>query len=104
MKSIEKILTVSALSATLFGSMLFAQDRPQDHSSDNRHYVHHADWKKGTRLNQGDWNRGDRVDYKQYHLTAPPNGYEWRQIDGNYVLAASATGLVSRVIVASTIH
>jgi Ni/Co efflux regulator RcnB len=27
------------------------------------------------------------VDYKQYHLRRPPEGHEWRHIDGSYVLA-----------------
>jgi Ni/Co efflux regulator RcnB len=48
-----------------------------------------------------DWDRGERVDYRQYHLRRPPNGYEWRMVDGNYVLAAVATGVIASVVIAS---
>ncbi len=64
-------------------------------------YRHHADWRKGHRMAHGDWARGQRVDYRSHHLRAPPRGYEWRQVDGNYVLAAAATGLIASVIAAS---
>jgi Ni/Co efflux regulator RcnB len=68
---------------------------------DNHQYVHHDEWKKGARIQNEDWNRGEHVDYKERHLRAPPNGYEWRQVDGNYVLAAVATGVIASVIVAA---
>jgi Ni/Co efflux regulator RcnB len=55
-------------------------------------------------MNKADWARGQHIDYRQYHLNAPPRGYEWRSVDGNYVLAAVATGVVASVVVASTIH
>ena len=34
-----------------------------------------------------DWNRGEKVDYRANQLGRPPEGHEWRRIDGNYVLA-----------------
>ncbi len=43
--------------------------------------------KTGSRIQQEDWNRGDKVDYRQNYLRRPPSDHEWRQIDGNYVLA-----------------
>ena len=61
-------------------------------------YVRHDDWKRGHRLAQEDWSRGQRIDYRQHHLRAPPRGYEWREVDGNYVLAAAATGLIYSII------
>ena len=78
--------------------------RGPDQHFDNNHYVRHNDWHKGSRLAPADWNRGDRIDYHQYRLAAPPRGYEWRRVDGNYVMAAVATGLVASLVVASTIH
>jgi|HubBroStandDraft_6_1064221.scaffolds.fasta_scaffold77710_4 Ni/Co efflux regulator RcnB len=68
---------------------------------DNHHYVHHEEWRKGEKIRDEDWRRGEHVDYKEYHLGAPPRGYEWRLVDGNYVLAAVATGVIASVIVAS---
>jgi Ni/Co efflux regulator RcnB len=44
------------------------------------------------------------VDYKTYHLKAPPRGYEWREVDGNYVLAAVATGIIASTIIAAASH
>jgi Ni/Co efflux regulator RcnB len=51
-----------------------------------------------------DWDRGERVDYRHYHLQEPPRGYEWREVDGNYVMAAVATGVIASIVVASAAH
>lgn len=77
-------------------------DRRPAQGYDNNRYVRHNDWHRGSRLAPSDWNRGDRVDYRQYHLAAPRRGYEWRRVDGNFVMAAVATGLVASLVVAST--
>ncbi len=70
---------------------------------DNHQYVRHEEWKKGAKIHDEDWQRGERVDYAQHHLRAPPNGYEWRMVDGNYVLAAVATGVIASVVAAEVI-
>jgi Ni/Co efflux regulator RcnB len=98
-KAFGKILAVSVLSALCSGVML-----AQDHHEEQQQYVHHDDWKKGQKMQDEDWKRGSQVDYKAHHLKAPPSGYEWRQVDGNYVEAAVATGLIASVIVASAAH
>ncbi|GGH02611.1 RcnB family protein [Silvibacterium dinghuense] len=114
MKLIRRAAAVSTLAAMLAGGAMFAQQPgpggpggpgpggPGGH--DNHQYVRHNDWRKGRRMAQGDWARGERVDYQRYHLKPPPRGYEWREVDGNYVMAAVATGLIASVIVASTVH
>jgi Ni/Co efflux regulator RcnB len=106
MQKVYKLLVISALSASLTGPMLFAQDRHDDHHDDPHaaHYVQHSEWKKGYHMQKADWARAQRVDYRQYHLSAPPRGYEWRSVDGNYVLAAVATGVIASVVVASAVH
>ncbi len=68
---------------------------------DNHQYVRHDEWKKGAKIQNEDWKRGEQVDYKQQHLQAPPHGSEWRLVDGNYVLAAVATGVIASVVAAS---
>jgi Ni/Co efflux regulator RcnB len=68
---------------------------------DNHHYVQHDEWKKGAKIQDEDWKRGEHIDYKEQHLRAPPRGYEWRMVDGNYVLAAVATGVIASVVAAS---
>jgi len=108
MNHIRKAFAFATLAAVLLpGGISFAQDHHDDHHDDHRDnhaYVHHEEWKKGYRMHDEDWNRGERVDYRQYHLHEPPRGYEWREVDGNYVLAAVATGLIASVIVASASH
>ena len=78
-------------------------DRRDDHH-DNRMMDRrdHHDWRRGGRIERADWDRGERVrDYRRYHLSRPPRGYEWRRVDNNYVLAAVAGGLIASVIAAS---
>ena len=99
MKKIQKLLALTALSAMLSGGVAFADDH-----HDNHQYVKHEEWKKGYHMRQEDWGRGEKVDYRTYHLRRPPSGYEWRLVDGNYVLAAVATGIVASVVVAATIQ
>jgi Ni/Co efflux regulator RcnB len=66
---------------------------PQDHPN------HH--WRNGEHMSHGDWNNSQPVDWRQHHLHAPPRGYEWRQSNGNFVLAAVATGLITSIIAAN---
>jgi Ni/Co efflux regulator RcnB len=100
---IGKLAALSTLSAVLFSGAAIAQD---DHHDDAHHqaYVRHEEWHKGAKISHDDWGRGEVVDYKTYHLKAPPRGYEWREVDGNYVLAAVATGVIASAIIASTVH
>ncbi len=60
----------------------------------------HPDWHEGGKIGHDDWNRGRHIDYRSHHLRKPPRGYEWRQVDGNFVLAAAATGLIASIIMA----
>ncbi|HTV79613.1 MAG TPA: RcnB family protein [Steroidobacteraceae bacterium] len=95
-------LVTSALlaMAVALSAPALADEHPDEHDG-GHHYVHHDDWKKGHRMRDEDWKRGERIDYREHHLRAPPAGYEWREVDGNYVLAAVATGVIASVIMAS---
>ena len=109
MNGIRKTIAFSIAAAVLSGGMIFAQDNHgnDQHANvqhDNHSYVQHKEWKKGARMNSQDWSRGEQVNYQTYHLAAPQRGYEWRQVDGNYVMAAVATGLIASVVIASTVH
>ena len=93
MNRMIRVLSLPLLAAALSGLPAVAQDHPdqdqersQDHR-DNNTYRQHTEWQKGSRIQQEDWNRGDKVDYHAHHLQVPPEGQEWRLIDGNYVLA-----------------
>jgi len=71
------------------------------HDMHGANFRAHPEWHKGAKIGRNDWNRGEHVDYRAHHLNAPPRGYEWRQVDGNYVLAAAATGLIAGIILAN---
>ncbi len=90
-------LVIAALAAVMAvsGPALAQPGRHDDHhSGPGPGGPPHHDWRKGGRSSPGDWNRGQQVDWHSHHLRRPPRGYEWRQVDGNYVLAAAATGLI----------
>ena len=99
MNRIGRFAALSTLSAVLFTGGMFAQEQHDDQG-----YVRHDEWKKGAKIKDEDWKRAQPIDYHEHHLKAPPRGYEWRQVDGNYVLAAVATGVIASAIVASTVH
>jgi Ni/Co efflux regulator RcnB len=90
MKTIRAAFALPILAMTLASMPAMAQDHP-----DNQTYKQHNDWKTGTKIQQEDWTRGAKVDYKQNHLRRPPAGNEWRQIDGNYVMAKHDGTIVS---------
>jgi Ni/Co efflux regulator RcnB len=71
------------------------QDHQDQDHRDNHSYKQHQEWKTGSRIQHEDWDRGDKVDYRQNHLRRPPEGHEWRQIDGNFVLARQDGTIVS---------
>lgn len=97
MKTLYKTFALAILSASLSGGVAaLAQDHPD--SRDNHSYVEHREWKRGAAIKHEDWDRGDKVDYHQYHLNAPPRGYEWRMVDGQYVLANSSTFQIRTVV------
>ncbi|MGO8933561.1 MAG: RcnB family protein [Terracidiphilus sp.] len=102
MKKLYAALALAFLSTSLMGAVALAQDhhdnaQEQDHH-DNHSYVEHKEWHKGAPIRHEDWDRGDKVDYRQYHLTAPPRGYEWRMVDGYYVLANISSFQIRTVI------
>lgn len=72
-------------------------DRGGDRA-DQGGFVRHDDWRRGRRMRHEDWDRGQRIDWREHHLRRPPRGYEWREVDGNYVLAAAATGVIANII------
>ena len=102
MRPLFKNLAVGALALSFCGVPVIAQDhqdaqehRDQDHRDQ---YVRHDDWKKGQHIRHEDWDRGRQVeDWKAHHLRQPPRGYEWRDIDGQYVMANS-DGVIYRVV------
>jgi Ni/Co efflux regulator RcnB len=92
-----RAFAVSALALTLTGTVAIAQDHPDEH---HQQYVRHEEWKKGAKIRQEDWARAEAVsDWRAHHLRQPPAGYEWRYVDGNYVLARPSDGLIFSVVI-----
>lgn len=104
MKRLLKTVAVAALALSFScGPAMIAQEHHDDQQQrdQNHHdkYVRHDDWKKGHHMQKEDWDRGRPVDdWQARHLRRPPHGYEWRDIDGQYVLANS-DGVIFQVVV-----
>lgn len=109
-----KTILISALALSVaLGSAASAQpyghdrndrnDRGHDHGQPQwgHDYGGNHNWKRGQRIGYNDWQSAHVVDYRQHHLRAPPRGYEWRETNGKYVLAAVATGLIASIILNS---
>ncbi len=101
------LTTATAFALVLTGTAgAFAQPHRDDRNDGHRpgpamQAPPHHDWHQGGKIAHDDWNRGQRVDYRHYHLRKPPRGYEWRQVDGNFVLAAAAPGLIASILLAT---
>ncbi len=112
MKNFHKTIALCTLAAMLSGGLVFAEEHHNDKRAEEQHdkrhdnhaYVKHKEWRKGYHMRHEDWARAEKVDYRVYHLQRPPAGYEWRLVDGSYVLAAVATGVIASIVIASTIH
>lgn len=87
-----------------------AQDRDDhrdDHRSEQRHDDHDRNRGAGPDHN---WHKGDRIpdsyrdkryevtDWRAHHLSAPPAGYHWVNVNGDFVLAAVATGVIADLL------
>jgi len=76
-------------------------DRNDRNDRGNQRVSRHDDgprWSRGQRLDDRYRTSRYAVNYRRHHLRTPPRGYQWRQVDNNYVLAAIATGLIAEVI------
>jgi Ni/Co efflux regulator RcnB len=61
--------------------------------------IPHNDWHKGERLPAEYRDRNYIVDdWRGHGLQAPPRGYQWVGVNGDYVLAAIATGVIANVL------
>ena len=88
-----------------------AQHHDNDHNNggNNNNDSHHSagpsgwnnSWKRGGRIDNDHWSHGSQVDWRSHHLRQPPRGYEWRYVDGRYVMAAVATGIIADIILNS---
>lgn len=76
------------------------RDRWKHHDRDRWEHHDRHDWHKGGYVDSR-YYRDDRYwvrDWHAHHLHRPPHGYRWLHIDGDYVLAAVATGVITAII------
>ncbi len=87
-------------------------EQSNDHRGDRADSNQHSDWgrdygqrrhhwRRGQRIGYNDWSSARAIDYREHHLRQPPYGYEWREYNGQYVLAAVATGVIASIIMNS---
>jgi Ni/Co efflux regulator RcnB len=76
------------------------QDEHHQEHQDVHRVQAHRHWHKGGGIEHEDWDRAQRIDYREHHLHEPPPGYEWRQVGPNFILAAVATGVIASIIAA----
>jgi Ni/Co efflux regulator RcnB len=77
------------------------QGQVQQHQGWGRDYQGSHQWRRGQRIGYNDWNGAQPIDYRAHHLRNPPRGYEWRQSNGQYILAAVATGVIASIILSN---
>lgn len=63
-------------------------------------------YKKGGHLPRTYWSRQYAVsDWRTHHLRQPPRGYHWVHSDnGDYLLVATATGIIASIVTAALQH
>lgn len=81
---------------------------PQDQHPDNRGHgeADHGRPPSHQPMHEArDWHRGDRfdghryvLDWRHHHLRQPPQGYEWVNVGGQYMMIAIATGLIAEIL------
>lgn len=100
MKRIALAALACALAASSAPAAFAQPDRERDrgHDQQQAEWRQHDEWRKGSQIRHEDWDRGHPVDWRAHKLRRPPRGHEWREVDGNYVLAAAATGVIASVI------
>jgi Ni/Co efflux regulator RcnB len=123
-KSSSMAVGAAVLAMCMAGSA-FAQDRhfdrDRDHGPERRGEVYRPmerqDFRPGRQFDRrgfpqprSEWRSGGRVpveyrsrnyvvnDWRGQHLQAPPRGYQWMGVGGDFVLAAIATGVIAQII------
>ena len=106
----KRLLIAATALSLVAGSAAMAQPYNNDrHDSRNEHHDNrndnnghdnrgHHNWARGQNLPSEYRTRGHYVDYRRHHLRAPPRGYQWVQVDNNYVMVALTTGLIASII------
>jgi hypothetical protein len=99
--ALRAIALAVATTALVGSSTLAMADAPGGGQWGQDYGTTHHDWRQGDRIGQNDWNSATPVDYRSHHLRQPPNGYAWRESNGQFVLAAVTTGVIASIVLDS---
>jgi Ni/Co efflux regulator RcnB len=74
--------------------------RSGDYRGEQFHYgARGPEWRRGGHIPPEYRNRQYVVeDWRAHRLNAPPRGYQWVQVGGDYVLVAVATGIIAQLL------
>lgn len=121
---LPKTLMAGAAALTLIGAPAMAQPVPgqqppmaygqqgyqnQHGPQDNQNHPDHQAYRDHGPQADHHWHRGDHFsdnrvvvhDYNNYHLAPPPEGYQWVNSGGQFLLIAVASGIIASVIAGS---
>ena len=76
------------------------ESRYEQNRDHERYYgARGPEWRRGGYVPQEYRGRQYVVnDWRGHHLNAPPRGYQWVQVGGDYVLMAIATGIIAQLL------
>jgi Ni/Co efflux regulator RcnB len=111
MKNVKTLSSVLLVAALAVPAIAMAQDR-DDHRDQHQTVPQRADQGRGAGPDHA-WHKGDAIpaayrgqryevtDWRSHHLSAPPSGYHWVQVNGDFVLAAVATGVIADMLLSN---
>lgn len=114
LKTLAGLLIAAAVAVPALSMAQDRDDHHDDRRTEQKHDDHRAppardDHARGAGPDHS-WHKGDRIpasyrdkryevtDWKARHLRQPPRGYHWVSVNGDYVLAAVATGVIADLL------
>ena len=104
MKHLKTLAAALLVAAVAVPAISMAQeekhdDRRTEQHMDNRGAGPDHSWHKGDRVPAEYRDKRYEVsDWKAHNLRQPPSGYHWVNVNGDYVLAAVATGVIADLL------
>ena len=111
LRTLSGLLLATALAVPAISMAQQRDDHRDDHRAPPRQQQQHHDDRDARGAGPDhNWHKGDRLpasyhdkryevnDWKARHLRQPPRGYHWVSVNGDYVLAAVATGLIADLL------
>lgn len=103
-----RLFVVAALACTAAGAaqnplahiVLSSTSSARPAAPQEQSFYYHYEWTQGAVVTPEEWKRGAAVSPGSAQLELPPGGYEWREIDSNYVLASKSTHAIHQVVAA----